>query len=205
MASKSQPVIEEIYIPWSPRKLPVPFLAGFTQATSPWSFPKTIKFQPPIPEPDLTQPSGRRAIPFTYTNGVNPNASPWQPFAQRFMPAPVEIPPTMGVTEPGRRYSTEATGAFVKQRPGKRIQLVPWDHTQEKPVRRRHEQLVAQILNTLITSGDIDHDPGVPQAPWRLSYDPAVSTNWSSGPLPATIREAIDRIVAVLAALGHAP
>lgn len=71
--------------------------------------------------------------------------------------------------------------------------LIPYDHKQTT-VTRRHQQMVCILLNSLITQGlAVENPTGV----WDLGYTPADQTHWAPGP-PATIGEALDRIVKLL-------
>jgi hypothetical protein len=184
-----------------PRFLAAPFLAAFSQNTTPWTFPMGRHELPPLPEPvPIHQP---RILPAAFlTGGVLPNPTDWVSYARRSEVAPPPFVPVQGVDEPSRR----SVGFIFPRtvRPLKRAGVVPHDEREKNPVLRRHEQITAQVINTLIQAGDLLHEQGSPQAPWRLGYNAAVDTDWT-GPVPANLADAIDRIAAALAALGQKP
>lgn len=124
-------------------------------------------------------------------------ASPWVPFEIKQLREPkMPGPPEWEAGVSGRRETSPA----ILPGPGIRVViplLVQFDPAAS--IRsRRHQQLVTQILNSLILQGQlIETSPTV----WALGFVPGDIQDWSST-LPDTVSEALDRLAALLASLN---
>lgn len=84
--------------------------------------------------------------------------------------------------------------------------LVPWNPDKAYPqISRLHEELVAQIMNSLITRFQLVRtlNPTLRVLDWDLGYVPANPQNWNTA--PTKVGEALDMIAKALVALGHIP
>lgn len=80
---------------------------------------------------------------------------------------------------------------------------VPYDEHAEHKRSRSHEQIVAKILNSLLLSGEIGGVLGRTPGGDRivLGYIPTTPSDWPGPGLPATVRDALDRIARSLKTL----
>lgn len=145
----------------------------------------------PTPAPDRKPEAGN-----IFVAPVIPPATPWIPATikqtrEALMPGPPPYPPTPVVVRP-ISYIFPGSGVRVIL-----PQLVEFDP--RASIRsRRHQQLVAEILNSLIRSGELIK---VGPNEWALGFMSGNDLNWAAAS-PDSVNEALDRLAALLAALN---
>lgn len=172
-----------------PRRSIAGIFPGTTFTVSPWQ-PFAVKWEP-LPPGWEHEPTKLRPIAGALFPGTTFTVSPWQPFAIK-RTDPIEEYPHSPTLRPKPSPATFLGPArFVAAGP------VQWD-PQASVRSRRHQQLVAQILNSLVQRGEL-----ALLAPntWVDGYVPGNAQKWAPG-APKTVAEALDRVAALLKVLN---
>lgn len=154
-------------------------------------FPLAQTWQPVIDEAVQPQ-TPRRSGAGVLFPPITP-AGPWMPFSRPW----VRENESRDVPVIERRPRVYPTGLFpipVRRGPG----IIPWDEDVMSIRYRRHERLVAEILNTLIWQDMLVSLAG---STWNSGYAAANPVDWRYNP-PLTVGAAIDRIAALAKALS---
>jgi hypothetical protein len=146
---------------------------------SPWQ-PFQIKYDP---APDVLPPvqgqteRNRRPYPAGLYSGFTPPVVTWQPFRIKQDSAPDVLPPVQGQTEPNKR--PYPAGLYPGFTPPFLTQLITWDNKATQQT-KKHELLVATILNSLIRRGKITQ---ISQSEWDI---PGIGSTGATGSTGST-------------------
>lgn len=188
-------VIGTRWLPISRAKTPEPVPAVQESAPPrqfPWDAVRDRWFplnrtRSPEPEPAVQEPIARR-LPFPWYAPP----LPWIPGTTRKRPEPEPLPVGMVAR---KNYPAGLFPGFRSRSKN----FIPWNHAAEVAT-RKHEQLVSELLNSLILGNRIVQTAAT-------TFDFGYQTTGSSwaGAAPTTVAAALDRIAAALVTLGIYP